>query len=1091
MKKRKKIKGRILTLLLSLAMLLPMIPTYAFAEGAAEGAVVRYEPLEIDSNSLNGNAIWGMTEQWSNNITLDNYAAFYAQDSNRNEGKGGLPVDGSLNTLKGTPYQLASGGDKAIAYDGKDCIWLHSTTKSVTMNLQTIGVYQNIYVLATAGGPGVSNYARFNVTLNYTDDTKDQTEYKLYDWYDLTNVSGVEKYYPVMRKNNRGGYEGTTESTDGPILQSATILADPQKLLKSITFNLAGKNDGNDVDGLYCGIFAVTGATPSGVPAAPVATKATKEEGETSGEFTANWDVVQDATDYRLDVATDRKFTHILADYNNKEVGNVTSFKVSGTGISPDTTYYYRVRAVNSSGQSLSSNRISTDLPIWLKSALAEKDYDKVTYDAETNKVTFNEDVILNNTIVLPAEDATVIDLGDSTVTAPAGKPAISGNGSNVELSVKSSGNTAGKLVGNGTDDSGNGAPVIDFSGADGTGRIAVENSCVSGGNGITGESGGNGGVGIAAGNDTQIEIGTDAAVSGGNGGSATTGTGGNGGAGITGGRVMVSTGGTVTGGDGGNAATGTGGKGGAGITGSSTANSGTVTGGNGGNGGSGVGTGGIAGATGGTAGSSGKVPSGSAYASDVNIKGTKGSAITNTNVIITLDNDAFRSSISGDWITNLPEGLTQRLTRNSDTEVMITISGTPTAVSDAALFITIPADNLTKGIGLVVIPNAAAKFSISETSVNPGTNPGSGTGGSAGGGSSYAPTENYTVPVKNENTVHVDAQIKEGSAVISEITPETLDKVAAGSTGSGVDTVTIDLSGAKQEVTGITLSKKSIETLAQAAADKDNPISTVTIEMTGATVVLDADTLKTLAQDAKGTDIRLVVEDTEHKNLNTTQQTALKNHQVAATFEAYFVSGGQRIHDFKGGSAVVSVEFTPQAGKDANYYHMVYVSDDGKLTRYKTKYENGMLMFTAMHFSDYAIIYDETEKNDTEQAQLTDAEKIQALKGFKLVARSKMSWLGNDRSVRVRWFDKNGKDLGDFGFDGYEIWRSVKRNTGYGKKPFFVTKKEFYHNDRIEAGKKYYYRVRGYITVDGKKYYTDWSLKAWRTVDKNETMNR
>lgn len=353
-------------------------------------------------------------------------------------------------------------------------------------------------------------------------------------------------------------------------------------------------------------------------------------------------------------------------------------------------------------------------------------------------------------------------------------------------------------------------------------------------------------------------------------------------------------------------------------------------------------------------------------------------------------------------------------------------------------------------------------------------------------------PAEDYKVPVTNENKVHVDAAISNGQAEISEITESMIAQITNGKgTQSAIDTITIDLSGAKQEVTGVTISKTTVETLAAATAKKENGIETVTIELSKVTVVLDSKTLKTLAADAKGTDIQLVVEDTEHKNLNTTQQTALKNHQVAATFEAYFVSGGQRIHDFKGGSAVVSVKFTPQAGKDANYYHMVYVSDDGKLTRYKTKYENGRLMFTATHFSDYAIIYDETEKNDTEQTQLTDAERIRALKGFKLVARSKMSWLGNDRSVRVRWFDKNGKDLGDFGFDGYEIWRSVKRNTGYGKKPFFVTKKEFYHNDRIEAGKKYYYRVRGFITVDGKKYYTDWSLKAWRTIDKDENMHR
>lgn len=565
-------------MLLTLCMVLGLLPGMTLTASAAEDThdrssegTVRYEPLEISANSLNGNAIWGVTEEWSPSITLDESAAFYAQLDSRNNGKGGLPVDGSLKTTNGTPYQLATGGDKATAYDGNDCIWLHSSRKSVTMNLQTIGVYQNIYVLATAGGPGEKNYAKFNVTLNYTDGTTGETTYQLYDWYDLTDVKGVEKYYPVMRRENSGdAYTGEMDTSKGPILQSATIEADPARLLKSITFNLQGKNEETDTNGLYCGIFAVTGATPVGVPDAPVATAATKTEGDTSCAFTANWNTVDGATGYRLDVATDRKFTK-LTSYNNMDVGKRTSCPVS-LAVSPDVTYYYRVRAVNDKGQSLSSNRIATDLPIWLKNALNSSDYDKVTYDAETNTVTFKEDVTLNGTITLPTDDTTVINLGGSTVTAPAGKPAISaGTGRNVDLTV-TGGNTSGRLVGNGTTESGNGAPVIDFSKATGSSKVAVGNSAVSGSSGRNADSGngGIGGAGIAASDSTQVEVGSGATVTGGNGGSATSGTGGNGGAGISGGNVSVSSGGTVTGGNGGDGASG-GGKGGSAGTGSGT----------------------------------------------------------------------------------------------------------------------------------------------------------------------------------------------------------------------------------------------------------------------------------------------------------------------------------------------------------------------------------------------------------------------------------------------------------------------------------------------------------------------------------------
>jgi phosphodiesterase/alkaline phosphatase D-like protein len=66
----------------------------------------------------------------------------------------------------------------------------------------------------------------------------------------------------------------------------------------------------------------------------------------TFSSFTANWSSVSGAIDYRLDVSTSNTFTSYVPGYQDLSVGNVTSYNVT-TGLSPNTTYYYRVRAYN------------------------------------------------------------------------------------------------------------------------------------------------------------------------------------------------------------------------------------------------------------------------------------------------------------------------------------------------------------------------------------------------------------------------------------------------------------------------------------------------------------------------------------------------------------------------------------------------------------------------------------------------------------------------------------------------------------------------------------------------------------------------
>ena len=100
-----------------------------------------------------------------------------------------------------------------------------------------------------------------------------------------------------------------------------------------------------------------------------------------------------------------------------------------------------------------------------------------------------------------------------------------------------------------------------------------------------------------------------------------------------------------------------------------------------------------------------------------VTIFGEQGEAIANTDITVTLTGYTFETTLSGDWITNLPAGLIQTAKRISDTEAKITVSGTPTALSDQVVNITIPKANIT-GLtsDLTAESNSDAKFNIVAT---------------------------------------------------------------------------------------------------------------------------------------------------------------------------------------------------------------------------------------------------------------------------------------------------------------------------------------------------------------------------------------
>lgn len=81
-------------------------------------------------------------------------------------------------------------------------------------------------------------------------------------------------------------------------------------------------------------------------------------------------------------------------------------------------------------------------------------------------------------------------------------------------------------------------------------------------------------------------------------------------------------------------------------------------------------------------------------------------------------------------------------------------------------------------------------------------------------------------------------------------------------------------------------------------------------------------------------------------------------------------------------------------------------------------------------------------------------------------------------KGILISWKKSPGYKM-----DFYEVFRSVKKSSGYGTDPFYTTAdgtKVSYKNTKdLTKGTRYYYKVRGVRIMDGKPYYTQWSTKA------------
>ena len=227
-----------------------------------------------------------------------------------------------------------------------------------------------------------------------------------------------------------------------------------------------------------------------------------------------------------------------------------------------------------------------------------------------------------------------------------------------------------------------------------------------------------------------------------------------------------------------------------------------------------------------------------------------------------------------------------------------------------------------------------------------------SGGGNYSGGGTPTATT--VTVPVSGDDeTVNVKVEVKGDTATI---TSADVDKVLEA---EDVGTVTIDVSALKQAVTEVVIPGAMVEKIADAVADEDNNADGLEIKLPTGTVSFDADAVATIAEQTEGKDLTLNLDDVKVTELSSEQQDAVKELQVEAVLDAYLTSNGQRISDFGGGKATVSVPYELKDDQIAQGLVVWYVADDGTKTQVPSTYDGKNIVFTVTHFSNYVVAYD------------------------------------------------------------------------------------------------------------------------------------
>lgn len=374
------------------------------------------------------------------------------------------------------------------------------------------------------------------------------------------------------------------------------------------------------------------------------------------------------------------------------------------------------------------------------------------------------------------------------------------------------------------------------------------------------------------------------------------------------------------------------------------------------------------------------------------------------------------------------------------------------------------------EGKGLVFTTGHFSTYAVIGPQGSGNSNNNSGTTGGLGGyGGTTTPSGSDNVTnnkgsaseAPSTNADMSQSTTMKGNETATTVDQTTADKIVDKAVANKSEEIVIDATYKTPQAAHSTKAAEvaiPAETM-EAIAEKTE--ADVTIKTDVAEIKLDNAAAAAVADQAEGETVSIVA-------------VKVKESAKEVRFELKVVcSEGKVISDFKGGNVSITVN-VPQSLKGKKLV-CVYFDANGHAKEVEGYMDGDKFVFRTGHFSTYALMTEEDAA-----AAIAKTEKIKA--GVEKTTIKLKSTLTKKGNVKLTWTKSKGYKV-----DYYEVFRSIKKNSGYGKKPFYVTasgsKTTYTNTKQLKAGKTYYYRVRGVREIAGEKVYTKYSNKAWRTI--------
>ena len=179
-----------------------------------------------------------------------------------------------------------------------------------------------------------------------------------------------------------------------------------------------------------------------------------------------------------------------------------------------------------------------------------------------------------------------------------------------------------------------------------------------------------------------------------------------------------------------------------------------------------------------------------------------------------------------------------------------------------------------------------------------------------------------------------------------------------------------------------------------------------------------------------------------------------------------------------------ITVKWTNSSDAEVEYYK-VYRSTTGKTGTFNyigkstgKSYEDKKATVGKTYYYKvigYKELDGETFKTKTSSAASAKIKKVTAAQVKATPMKATTNYV--DRGLKLEWTSPNIK------VDGYEIQRSTTRNGTYKVVKTTKAGARSWTNKGLKVGKRYFFKVRGFKYVNGKKVYTKFSSKGYRYV--------